>query len=101
MRQEHDGLLRMVHDLSRETGLIMQDQRNFISSASGNVACSNDYELVPGNPFTVTNRFDASTRHSAADGSSVEHAGHSDVVDVARTARDFVHAFNTRNGAAH
>src|SRR5258708_2738678 len=100
MREQHNRLLRVIYNVGGEARLVMQDERDFIGPGLGNIARRDDGELIPWNAFTVTDCLDVSARHGTADGGSMEHPGHGDVVDVACTSGDFLDAFFSRNGAA-
>ncbi len=95
MSQQQNRLLGMIHDLIRETGLIVGDQRDDIFP--GNILRGDDDKFVPGDSRPKRNVLDLAARNLAANGCAVKHVGQRHIVDVLRLSRDLVAAFFARN----
>jgi hypothetical protein len=61
MRQQHDGLFGVIHDLVRKARLIVEDERDAIGRRD--VLGHDDRELVPGQIAGELDRPDAPARH--------------------------------------
>src|ERR1700676_2546462 len=88
----------MVHEFTRQTRLIVSDQRNAILSR--NVFYGDDHEFIPGDTRSEGNVADSSARNLAANGCPEEHVGQNHVVDILRPSGYLVAPFLARNRLA-
>jgi len=94
MREQQNRLLRMIDFPIRQAGLIVSDQSDAILAR--NVFCRDDYKLVPVDLRVERDFLDDSSRNLAANRRPVDHARQGHVIDVARSAGNFVAAFFPR-----
>src|ERR1700680_1790068 len=88
----------MVHEFTRQTRLIVSDQRNAILSR--NIFCGHDHEFIPGDAGSESNVSDSSAWNLAPNRSPKEHVGQNHVVDILRPSGYLVAPFLARNRLA-
>jgi hypothetical protein len=99
MSQEDDGFVAVIHLAIGEARLIGKDKLNVI--VAGNVGSRNDCEFTPVDVAIESDGANQPARNGAANGRPVPHAVALNVVDITRTAQQFVDPFLSGNGGAN
>ncbi len=99
MRQEQDRLLRMIDHAIGQAGLVIHDERNDI--AAGNIFGRDNGELMPGDTFTESDRFNRSAGDGAAHRGAKDHARQREIVNVAGLPGYFGRALFAGYGDTH
>ena len=91
MREEQDGLFRMIYKIRSEIWLIIEDQSNVV--CAGDVFGGDYRELVPRNVAFERDVCDSPSRRRTAHRDAVKHLGERQIIDIQRLAGDFLAAF--------
>ncbi len=91
MREQDDGLFRMVHAIVREVRLIVDDERDAIDAR--NVGRRDDREARTGTGRAEVDAPDVAARRGTSDSDPVQHPRQREIVHVARLAGDLRTAF--------
>ncbi len=70
MREKNHRLFRVIHELIREAGLVVDHQRDVVFA--GNVLRGDDRKLIPRNAFAEMDGFDPAARDGASHRDAVE-----------------------------
>src|SRR4029077_8954184 len=88
MGHKDNRFLGMVHNPIRQTWLIVDDQSDVIPSRD--IFCRHNNKLVPCDSRAKSYLFNLAARNAAANSSTVEHVRQRHVIDVLRSASNFV-----------
>jgi hypothetical protein len=97
--EQNDGFVAMIHHPIGEARLIGEDDLDVIFA--GDVGSRDDGEFSPIDAAVVGDGADETAGDRTTDSSSVNHAIACDVIDVAGTAQQLVHAFLAGDGSAN
>src|ERR1700730_526375 len=95
MGQQENRLLGMVHNPIRQTWLIVDDQNDAVLPRD--IFCRHNNKLVPCDSRAKSYLFNLAARNAAADSGTVEHVRQRHVIDVLRSASNFVASLLARN----
>ena len=97
MREKHDRLLGMVHDVLGEAWLVVENQDEPVRRR--HILRGHDSDLLPGNAVAESN-LSILPERMASHRDAMQHARQRHIVDVPRRAGDLGASFSPRHGLA-
>ena len=98
VREQHDGLFRVIDAIGGQARLVVEDERDAIDA--GNVSGGHDHDVRPGDARLELDALDETARNGASDRGPKKHPRQREVVDVLRPASDLGRTFAAGDRAA-